>query len=63
MTTAKPISSEAFALIQWMRERVLASLFAAETAEQLARATEELRLLDDALQFAARQQMTEAGLL
>ncbi len=63
MTTAKPISSEAFALIQWMRERVLASLFAAETAEQLARATEELRLLDDALQFAARQQMAAAGLL
>jgi transcriptional regulator GlxA family with amidase domain len=63
MTTAKPISSEAFALIQWMRERVLESLFAAETAEQLERATEELRLVDDALQFAARQQMAAAGLL
>jgi hypothetical protein len=63
MTTTKPISSEAFALIQWMRERVLESLFAADTTEQLERATEELRLVDDALQFAARQQMAAAGLL
>jgi hypothetical protein len=46
-----------------MRERVLESLLAAETAEQLERATEELRLVDDALQFAARQQMAAAGLL
>ncbi len=58
-----PISAEAVALLQWLRDSVIASLYAAETVEQAERAAEQLLLVEEAMLFAARQQMTEAGLL
>ncbi len=58
-----PISAEAVALLQWLRDSVIASLYAAETVEQTERAAEQLRLVEEAMLFAARQQMAAAGLL
>ncbi len=63
MTVNTPISPEAVALLQWLRDSVIASLYAAETVAQTERAAEQLRLVEDALLYAARQQMAAAGLL